>query len=184
MPEPVRRPMTSNEFVTWAMEQPEGERYELVSGEIVSMSPERLAHAEVKALVWLALRTALARRGRACVAYPDGVSVEVGENTTYQPDALVRCGEPLPGETVKLSDPLIVVEVVSPSSRARDSGAKLEDYFRLPSVRHYLIVRTDSRSVIHHERLQDGSIVTRTVREGPLNLNPPGIDVAVESFFP
>ena len=45
-----------------------------------------------------------------------------------------------------------VVEVVSPSSRARDVGAKLEECFRLPSVRHYLIDKTDSRNVIHHYR--------------------------------
>ena len=184
MPSPVRKPMTSDEFILWAMAQPEGRRYELVGGEVVSMSPERLAHAEVKALVWLALRTALAERGRPCVAYPDGVSVQIDASTTYQPDALVRCGDPLPGETVKLSDPLIVVEVVSPSSGACDTGAKLEDYFRLASVRHYLIMRTDSRSVIHHERRGDGGIATRMLREGMLALDPPGIAVALASFFP
>jgi Uma2 family endonuclease len=96
----------------------------------------------------------------------------------------VRCGDPLPGDTVKLSDPMIVVEVLSPSTRARDSGAKLEDYFRLPSVRHYLIIKTHSRSVIHHRQGDDGGIVTRILRDGSLLLDPPGITVAVESFFP
>jgi len=184
MPAPIRRLMTSNEFTAWAMEQPEGERYELVAGEVVGMSPERLAHAEVKALVWLALRAALAEAGLQCSAYPNGVSVEVDERTTYQPDALVRCGDPLPGDTITLSDPMIVVEVISPSSRARDTGAKLEDYFRLRRVRHYLIVRTDSRSVIHHRMDGDDAIVTRILRGSPLELDPPGITVAVESFFP
>jgi Uma2 family endonuclease len=176
--------MTSDEFIAWAMRQPEGERYELVAGEVVAMSPERLSHAEVKALVWLALRTALAEAGLPCRAYPDGVSVEVDERTIYEPDALVRCGEPLPGETIKLSDPTIVVEVVSPSSQALDTGAKLADYFRLPSLRHYLIVRTNTRSCIHHRRGEASAILTRIVRAGALELDPPGITVAVESFFP
>ena len=96
----------------------------------------------------------------------------------------MRCGDPLLGDTVALSDPMIVVEVISPSSRARDTGAKLEDYFRLPTVRHYLIVRTDSCSVIHHGKGGDGAIVTRILHGGPLELDPPGITVAVESFFP
>ena len=69
------------------------------------------------------------------------MAVEVDEHTVYEPDALVRCGPPLPPNAVKLSDPIIVVEVLSPSTSARDVGAKLADYFRLPSVRHYLIVR-------------------------------------------
>lgn len=181
--DPARQRMSSDEFLAWAMEQPDGRRYELVGGEVVAMSPERLAHTETKALVWLALRTAIERAGLDCQALADGVSVEVEEGTIYEPDALVRCGERLPGDTVKLSDPVIVVEVLSPSTRARDAGAKLEDYFRLPSVRHYLIVKTDSRSAIHHRKDASGAIETRILRGGRLDLDPPGLTVEVEAFF-
>ena len=45
-------------------------------------------------------------------------------------------------------------------------------------------MRTDSRSVIHHERRGDGGIATRMLREGMLALDPPGIAVALASFFP
>ena len=82
MPAPVRKPMTSDEFIAWAMEQPDGERYELAAGEVVAMAPERLSHAQVKALTWLALRTALAQTSLRCDVLPDGVSVEVDERTT------------------------------------------------------------------------------------------------------
>jgi Uma2 family endonuclease len=74
-----------------------------------------------------------------------------------------------------LSDPIIVVEVLSPSTSARDVGAKLVGYFQLPSLRHYLIVRHESRTIVHHERGDDGVIVTRIVRDGPILLDPPGI---------
>ena len=63
-------------------------------------------------------------------------------------DAALRCRR----ELSSCSDPIIVVEVVSPSSLARDAGAKLEDYFRLPSVQHYLILKTENRTIIHHQR--------------------------------
>ena len=184
MPAPVRKPMTSDEFIAWAMEQPDGERYELAAGEVVAMSPERLSHARVKHRIARMMEDAIASKGLRCEALPDGVAVEVDEHTIYEPDALVRCGEPLAGDMVKLSDPVIVVEVLSPSTRARDAAAKLEDYFRLPSVRHYLIVKTESRSVIHHGRDGAGEIRTRILRGGSLELDPPGITVTVESFFP
>jgi Uma2 family endonuclease len=87
----------------------------------------------------------------------------------------VRCGAVVPPDTVKLTDPVIVVEVLSPSTRARDHGDKLIDYFRLPSVYHYLIVRTEDRAIIHHARNADGTILTRIVREGTLHLDPPGL---------
>jgi Uma2 family endonuclease len=76
---------------------------------------------------------------------------------------------------VKPSDPVIVAEVLSLSTSARDVGAKLEGCFRLPSLRHYLIVRTEDVAVVHHERGEDGIILTRIVREGPILVGPPGI---------
>ena len=50
MSEPVPTSMTSDEFIAWAMEQPEGKRYELFAGKVVAMAPERSAHALAKAL--------------------------------------------------------------------------------------------------------------------------------------
>jgi Uma2 family endonuclease len=174
--------MTTDQFIAWAMEQPEGCRYELVAGEVVGMAPERSAHALTKAHLWRRLAEAVEAAELACDVYPDGMTVEIDESHAYEPDALVRCGPRLPDHTVKLNDPVVVVEVRSPSTRARDSGAKLVDYFRLPSVQHYLIVRTEDRALIHHARNADGTILTRIVREGPLRLDPPGLTVT--DLFP
>jgi Uma2 family endonuclease len=175
--------MTADEFIAWAMQQPEGERYELVAGEVVAMAPERVSHTRIKHLAWLRLREALRALGLPCEAFGDGMSVRVDETTVYEPDGLVRCGEPVDDDAIEIDDPIIVVEVVSPSSRARDAGAKLADYFRLPSVRHYLIIKSESRTVIHHGRTEDGRIETHVVRSGALHLDPPGITVDVETFF-
>ena len=175
MTEPARARMTSDAFIAWAMERPRGERYELVAGEVVAMAPERSAHALTKGRVFRRLAEAIEAARLTCTAYPDGMAVEIDDATTYEPDVLVRCGPPLPDDAVKVTDPVIVVEVLSPSTRARDAGAKLEDYFRLPSVRHYLIVKTENRTVIHHARDAAGNIATRIIRNGSIVLDPPGI---------
>jgi len=171
----ARPRMTSDEFIAWAMQQPEGQRYELVAGDVIAIAPERSAHALVKFHIARRLAEAIEAAGLPCQVYPDGMAVEIDDATTYEPDALVRCGAPIPADALKLNDPVIVVEVLSPSSRARDAGAKLADYFRLASVRHYLIVRTEDRVIIHHRRGDDGGIVNRIVRAGAIRLDPPGI---------
>ncbi|MGE0789030.1 MAG: Uma2 family endonuclease [Sandaracinaceae bacterium] len=53
--------------------------------------------------------------------------------------------------------PNVIVEVLSPSTRGRDAGAKLDDYFRLGSLVHYLRVKTENRTVIHHQRRDPGT---------------------------
>ncbi len=177
MSDPAQSPMTAEAFVAWAMRQPDC-RYELVGGEVVRMASERAAHARTKLRVAELMAAEIRARRLPCEVFPDGMAVRIDDSTVYEPDASLRCGPPLDGEDVIFSDPVVVVEVVSPSSASLDSGLKLADYFRLASVRHYLIVRTRDRTVIHHSRQPDGSILTRIVREGPITLDPPGMTLA------
>jgi Uma2 family endonuclease len=180
--QPPKR-MTAEEFVEWAMRRPEGERYELVAGEVIAMAPERVQHIRAKTAAWRLLSDAVARADLACEALGDGASLRIDDHTVYEPDALIRCGEPIDPDAVVVADPLVVVEVLSPTSDRRDGQEKLEDYFRLPSVRHYLVVNPLKRSVVHHARGDDETIVTRIHRDGELQLDPPGLTVELAALF-
>ncbi len=173
----IQKRMTGDEFIAWAMEQPEGKHYELVAGEVVAMAPERAVHGRMKGRMYVCLMEAIRTAKLPCEAFPDGMTVRVDADTIYEPDALVRCGLPLDDNATETSDPMIVVEVVSPSSHKRDTGGKLEDYFRIPSVRHYLIVKTENQAIIHHRRDEAGAISTHIIRDGVLRLDPPGLTV-------
>jgi Uma2 family endonuclease len=177
-PAPKNSKMSVDEFIKWAMGRPEGERYELAAGEVVAMVPERSIHAKTKGRVYRRLVEAVEAAGLPCTAYPDGMAVMVDEETIYVPDVMVRCGEDLPDDAVFVTDPVIVVEVLSPSTSAVDTGNKFTDYFRLASVRHYLLIRPDKRTVVHHERDAAGDISTRIVHDGTVRLDPPGLDLA------
>ena len=181
MEQPRRTELTADEFIAWALEQPG--RFELAEGQVVAMAPERVSHTRAKLDVVVALRTALASRGLDCEAMVDGVSVRIDERTVYEPDALVRCGPRAAGDAVEVNDPIVVVEVVSPSSRGVDTGAKLAGYFRLPSLRHYLVVDTEARAAIHHRRDEAGAIGVRIVHDGSLSFDPPGLEIAAADIF-
>jgi Uma2 family endonuclease len=147
------------------------------------MAPERASHNRATPNAVIALRTAIGRRGLLCTAMTDGMAVRIDDRTVYEPDAMVRCGPPLPGGAVEVTVPTIVVEVVSPSSRGVDRGVKLASYFALESVRHYLIVDTDRRVVIHNERDEEDRIGVRIVHDGSLALDPPGFDIDIRDIF-
>jgi Uma2 family endonuclease len=103
---------------------------------------------------------------------------------SYQPDALVYCGPPLSGDALEVPNPLVVVEVLSPSNAMKNLRDKLLGYFQVPSIVHYLIVDPDNRLVIHHARGSGDAIATRIVSGQPLRLDPPGIEIAVADLFP
>jgi len=147
------------------------------------MAPERAGHAKVKFAVQVALRAAIQRAGIDCHMLPDGMTVRVDAHTAHEPDALVYCGQELPDSTVEVPNPIIVIEVLSPSTRHIDASAKLAGYFRVDSVRHYLIVDPDQPLVIHHARGEADIVATRILREGKIVLNPPGIELSVADFY-
>ena len=175
-------PMTVEEFIDWALAQPEG-RYELVDGEVVAMAPERIAHARLKARIWRALEDAITDGGRPCEALVDGPGVQIDDRSLYIPDVLVYCGEQLAGDQRLVPRPLIVVEILSPSTSDVDTGGKLEGYFRLASVRHYLIGKSDRRAVIHRRRDDDGSVATRIITQGAIELDPPGLTLELDRLY-
>jgi Uma2 family endonuclease len=107
----------------------------------------------------------------------------VAARTAFEPDALVVCPAPADLNTLEIPNPVIVVEVLSPSTAADDHGVKLDGYFSLGNVNHYLILDPDRRVMIHHRRAHAGAIETRVLREGKVTVDPPGFDAQVVAFF-
>jgi Uma2 family endonuclease len=173
--------MTANEFLAWATQQPD--RWELFDGIPTAMSPERVIHTETEYQVARAFDEAIRRAGVRCRFLLDGPIVRIDSRNSYQPDLLVYCGDPAPGDAVEIPNPVIVVEVLSPSNALRDLRDKLQGYFQVPSIHHYLIVDPDKRFVIHHSRGQNDLVSTRIVSTGDIALDPPGLTLPVDDFF-
>jgi Uma2 family endonuclease len=120
-------PLNRREFRDWAEGQ--ARRYERVGGEPVAMSPERIQHARIKARLWSALDSAIRHAGVDCEALPDGVTVEVDDDTDYEPDAVVNRGPLADPEAVTAAHPVIVAEILSPGTQSIDTSDKLVDFF-------------------------------------------------------
>jgi Uma2 family endonuclease len=174
--------MTVPEFLVWAETQ-ENPRFELIDGQPVVMAPERSEHVQAKLWAATALGAAIQRAGVACQAFVGGLAVGVDRSTAYVPDALVNCGEPVAGDSMTAPNPVIVVEVLSPSTRGIDTTVKLAGYFRVPSLKHYLIVDLGRQHVVHYRKQADETIMVAVMTEGELLFDPPGISVAVASFL-
>jgi Uma2 family endonuclease len=111
------------------------------------------------------------------------MTVRIDNATAYEPDAVVYCGSKLAPSSLEVPAPIIVVEVLSPSTRHIDLSTKLADYFRLPSLAHYLIVDPDKPRIVHHARATGDTILTRIVTDGRIALDPPGIEIAIEDIY-
>ena len=173
--------MNADEFLAWAEGQ-EG-RLELHDGAVVAMSPERVVHNDTKGQVFRTLWGAVERAGAPCRVYTEGLGVRVGAGNLFEPDAIVACGPRPRAHSLEITDPVIVLEVLSPSTAAIDHGPKLMGYFSLPSLAHYLVLDPERRVVIHHKRGRGDIIETRILSEGMVRLDPPGIEAPVADMF-
>ena len=174
--------MTAEEFALWA-ERQELCRYELIDGIVIQMNAERLVHARVKHRITVVLEASLKKSGIIGEVYPDGIAVRISDKIVHEPDALLRLGPSLPDNTILILDPLVVVEVLSPSTGPVDTSTKLANYFTVPNLAHYLVVNTTKRIVSHYTRGVDGQPVMKTVSAGEITLDPPGLTLRIDEFF-
>jgi Uma2 family endonuclease len=158
-------------------------RYELIDGVVRPMSPESSGHADDKQAAFMALKTAIVRAGLEAYAKPDGMTVRVSTHACFEPDALVYLAPRVDRSQLEIPNPIIVVEIASPSTRKYDSGFKLKGYMSLPSVHHILLVDGSGQSIVHHRRVSSTEFLVTTISAGVLKLDPPGLEIPVADFF-
>src|SRR3954452_23695351 len=107
--------LTREEFRRWAAGRKE--RDERIAGEPVARSPERAQHVRIKSRIWALLDQAVRQAGVDCEALADGITIEVDAETAYEPDAVVNCGRKLGPDAIAATNPVVVVEVLSPSTQ-------------------------------------------------------------------
>ena len=181
MNHPAKALMTVEEFLSWADERPD-EKWELADGVPIAMAPERIRHSEAKGATYRALGDAISRSGLPGRVWVDGPCVKTGKRFCRIPDVIVQCSKS-DADSMLADQPVIIVEVISPSSRRIDTSDKLDEYFNLESTRHYLLVKPEKRVVIHHRRDDEGELHTRIVTSGDIVFNPPGLTVACEDLL-
>jgi Uma2 family endonuclease len=179
MPEAARRedwPRTVAEFEEWHRHQPE--RWEFIRGEPRMMAPASVNHMIIKTNIGAELRALLAERG--CTVMVDGAQILTDEISAI-PDVVVTC-TPIDHSTPVIAEPVIIVEVMSPSSEINDTGLRWLAYRKIPSLRHYLVLAQDRRLVHIHSRAGD-IWRERFVSEGLVDLDDPPLRLEVDALY-
>jgi hypothetical protein len=94
----------------------------------------------------------------------------------------MNCGDPGPPDSLLAPSAIIVVEVLSPSSRGIDASITPTGYFRLASVMHCLIFELQRRLVLHYRR-EDARLTLSFVKDGDLTLDRPGLSTKLDETF-
>src|SRR5437867_12464801 len=123
--------MSLDEFLDWEREQPE--RHEYSGGVITMMTGASLAHVTITMNLAFALRQAL--QGTGCRHFANDAKVVAANSVRYS-DIAVTC-QPIIGTDGIVPQPVLVIEVISPSTEREDRGRKKFDYFATPSVQQY-----------------------------------------------
>lgn len=127
-------------------------KHELIDGEVYDMSGGTGEHSQIAANIIFSLLSQL--ESTNCRVHTSDMMLKVSGDRYLFPDVSVVCGEPEYENESRLAllNPILVVEVTSPSSAVDDRGLKRESYLRLPSVQAYLIVDQHRINVELYER--------------------------------
>jgi Uma2 family endonuclease len=131
---------------------------EYFAGEIFAMAGASRTHNLISGNVSASLTAQL--RDRPCEVYANDMRVQADQSRQYSyPDVVVVCGEPQfrDGREDTLTNPLVIVEVLSPSTEANDRGEKFMRYRRVASLTDYVLMSQNARHIEHFVKQPDGS---------------------------
>jgi len=169
--------MTRDQFFDWAEAQ-EG-RYEFDGFQPVAMIGGNLNHNQIAFNIHIALRTRLG--GTGCRPHGMDAGVATVADTVRYPDGVVTCS-PTNGLSRLVPDPVVIFQVISPTSGHVDRIVKLREYASVDSIRRYVIVESSSIGLTVHERQAAGQKWTVTsVMAGDL-LTLPEISIEIPAF--
>ena len=178
---PVSLRLTPDEYVEW--EEGQEEKHEYIHGEVFPMSGPTGTHNVIAGNFFVALHLAFA--GSACQAYGEGMRVQVEPGGRYgYPDVSAVCGErtfTTPKRTT-LTNPALVVEVLSDRTEAYDRGEKLTAYRGVASIQEVVLLRQDARAAEVYRRTGRWTL-EEAGREGEIELASVGAQVPMADLY-
>jgi Uma2 family endonuclease len=172
--------MDQQAFLAWV--QRREERYELDRGRVVMMTGGSRAHWQITSNILNALR---ARLDRDRFAVLPEFGIDLGPQTIRFPDVVVDVAGESPGD-LKATAPVLIVEVLSPSSERIDLGDKAAEYLRIPSLLAYLVITQDEMKAWVWVRSPNGFPPTAEVLKGGeavIHVEPLGIDLPFAEVY-
>jgi Uma2 family endonuclease len=170
--------MTVAEFLAW--DDGTDTRYELIDGRLLAMAPVAPSHSIIASKLVGALERGLKR--------PCYVGVEAGimspgrDDTFYEADVVVSCTPLAPGMTT-IPAPVLIAEVLSPSTLDHDLGRKTRDYRRIESVREIVLVSSEQRHVVIWRRRGAKWEVEDLIGDAALELEAVGIAIPLPAIY-
>jgi Uma2 family endonuclease len=169
--------LSLDEFLAWEREQPE--RHEFDGLAVVAMTGASMAHVKITMNLAFALREGL--RGTGCRPLSSDAKVIAGGSVRY-PDVVVTC-QPTADKDEVVPEPVLIIEVLSPSTERIDHGRKKLDYFATASIRQYAIVEQDERLVDLYTRTDLGWINEVISGDKTLNLSSIGVVLSLDAIY-
>ena len=166
----LRRPMTLAEFLEWEERQPL--RYEFDGIGPVAMTGGTYGHSTIQGNLATAVGGRL--RGKRCRFQGSHLKFQVAEGHVRYPDGMVLCS-PIDRTATVVYDPVVVFEVLSPSTARDDRIVKAREYQATPSVQRYVMLEQDGVSATVYAR--SGETWTHEILIADSILSLPEIDV-------
>ena len=162
-------------------------RWEYVNGEIRAMAGGSDDHNAISANVVTALKIALRAAGnRTCRVYGSDMKAHTGDGVNTFPDASVVCGprQYHQGRTNIITNPLVLVEVLSDSTEGYDRAEKFDHYQTIPALQDYVLVEQDEPRVLRYTRRDDHWELYEYVgRDADLTLPSLGVTLALSDLY-
>jgi len=151
-------------------------------GQVYAMAGGRPRHHQITSNTMRRLGNAL--DGSSCQVFPSALRVYIPASKQYTyPDVSVVCGEPVFFRTDNLVNPILLVEVLSKSTRQHDRTTKFLEYKSIPSLQQYVGIDPDPPSISVFTKTDQNEWTMKTVTEGLVQFARISAEIPFEQVF-
>ncbi len=149
------------------MELENDTRYEFYDGQLFSITDASIAHNQILANTQFEISSGLRKNTKGCQSLSSTQKIYVKKNSLYcYPDVVIICGkiETLEDQKDVITNPIVLVEVLSPSTRNYDLGVKFRLYRDIPTLKEYICISSE-RILIEKFEILNGFWTLKTYSE-------------------
>ena len=166
----------------FAFEEASETRHEYVNGRVYAMTGASWNHTVITGNTQAHLHAQL--RGKPCTSIPNEMKLKVDSKSVSfrYPDLMVVCGDPQFFENRKdtISNPTVIIEVLSPSTALKDRNEKLEEYIKIDSLQEYVLISQHEAKVERFKRDASDEWLYKPVKGLENSLELPSIACVME----
>lgn len=159
------------------------EKHEFYHGHIFAMAGASISHRRIQTNLVTGLTNRLRAIGKPCETFGSDTRVYVADERYFYPDVSIFCGKAVEDKWHTVSNPEVIIEILSDSTASFDQNEKAAAYKQMPSLKELVLIDSRAKAITIFQKQDDGAWVERSYGDNVAAVTVAGEELALDEIY-